>query len=413
MYIMERNEKRKAITNHPLWPAAKLRDGLNSERLSAETIERLIREFGIDTSKPLEGYKPEDDKETFEGVMGGFEKIETAPEAVIPAAPEAVEGLTEDEAAMLKAMREAQLKAAREAAKHAGASEERIIQLIDLHAPKPAHINITLKIAEKFNREMEGLYHWKFGYVLTALSQGLNVMLVGPAGSGKTTIGEQCAKAFDLPFYFNGAISSEFKLSGFIDAQGRIISTAFRKAFEFGGVYLFDEIDASMPQALLAFNAALANGHADFPDANVKRHPDFRCIAAANTFGTGQSRVYVGRNQLDAASLDRFVAIELPYDLALEAALLNCARPSGAKRAVSFNPRNEADLTVEVPNALARVRRIRDAVERLAIRHVVSPRASIAYSKLLAAGWAKDDIEDAVIWKGLETASRQKIEAAL
>jgi len=409
MYIMERNEKRKAITNHAMWPAAKLRDGLNSERLSAETIERLIKEFGIDTSKPLEGYKPEDDAEAPEATSERVGEV-LGDKAIVE---KIADGLSEEEAAMLKAMREARDKAAREAAKNAGASEARIIELIDLHSPKPAHVKISLKIAEKFNREMEGLFHWKFGYVLTALNAGLNVMLVGPAGSGKTTIGEQCAKAFGLDFYFNGAIASEYKLSGFIDAQGRVISTAFRKAFEFGGVYLFDEIDASMPAALLAFNAALANGHADFPDGNIKRHPDFKCIAAANTFGTGQSRVYVGRNQQDAALTDRFVTIELPYDLALEAGLLNCPRPSGAKRAVNFQPREEADLMVEVPNALARVRRIRDAVEKLAIRHVVSPRASMAYAKLLAAGWSKDDIEESCIWKGLETASRQKIEAAL
>jgi len=71
-------------------------------------------------------------------------------------------------------------------------------------------------------------------------------------------------------------------------------------------LFLFDEIDASLPNAVLAFNAALANGYADFPDGMVKRHPRFACIAAANTFGMGADRIYVGRNQLDGADAGPF-----------------------------------------------------------------------------------------------------------
>ena len=57
--------------------------------------------------------------------------------------------------------------------------------------------------------------------------------------------------------------------AGFIDAQGRIVNTEFRKAYEHGGLFLFDEIDASFPQAILAFNAALAN---DFMDFQIKKY---------------------------------------------------------------------------------------------------------------------------------------------
>lgn len=156
-------------------------------------------------------------------------------------------------------------------------------------------------------KPVEGYQHKVFPKVLKAIQAGLNVFLVGPAGSGKTTLAEQIAGALGLSFQFNGAIDSAYKLSGFIDAQGRVISTAFRRAYEGGGLYLFDEVDASLPGALLAFNAALANGYCDFPDGMVKRHRDFHCIAAANTYGLGADRQYVGRNQLDAASLDRFV----------------------------------------------------------------------------------------------------------
>ena len=232
-----------------------------------------------------------------------------------------------------------------------------------------------------------GVHHKKLPEVIKYLSAGVNVFMVGAAGSGKTTIAEKAAHALNLPFYFNGALDSEYKLTGFIDAQGRIVSTAFRKAYETGGVYLFDEVDASMPSALLAFNAALANGHSDFPDGCIKKHEKFLCIAAANTFGKGADRLYVGRNQLDAATMDRFAVIEVDYDEKLERAL------AGNDDWVDY------------------VQSIRKAVFALKIRHVVSPRASINGAKLLAAGIARDNVIDSVIWKGLDKDSITKIKA--
>jgi hypothetical protein len=47
----------------------------------------------------------------------------------------------------------------------------------------------------------------------------------------------------------------------------------------------------------------------------------FHIMAAANTYGTGADALYVGRNQLDAATLDRFYVVEMDYDRKLEAKL--------------------------------------------------------------------------------------------
>jgi cobaltochelatase CobS len=104
-------------------------------------------------------------------------------------------------------------------------------------------------------------------------------------------------------------------------ATGEYSSTLFRKAYEHGGVFLVDEIDNGNPNILAALNAALSGTVCAFPDGMVKRHPDFRCIAAANTFGMGGSAQYVGRNKLDEATLDRFHRREVNYDTKLEAAL--------------------------------------------------------------------------------------------
>lgn len=246
------------------------------------------------------------------------------------------------------------------------------------------HVTITIEgVSTPYRKTLPSeTRHKDFVRVLRAITCD-NVFLVGPAGSGKTTLAKQIAEALGVPFYFTGAINSEYKLSGFIDAHGRIISTAFRKAWEFGGLFLFDEIDASSPNAVLAFNAPLANGYADFPDGSVERHPDFHAIAAANTFGTGATREYVGRNQLDAATLDRFAFIEMGYDETLETTL-----------AIQANEEHGEPWAHHV-------QRIRGAVNRLRERIVVSPRASIGGAKLLKAGATWEETEQARIFRGV------------
>lgn len=255
-------------------------------------------------------------------------------------------------------------------------------EIADLKVRKP--LDLVVKLHDGKTTDL-GIQHAQLPTLIKILSTGLNVYLVGPAGSGKTHAAIQCAKALDIPFHFTGAVASEFKLTGFIDAQGRIVSTEFRKAFEQGGLFLFDEIDASYPQAVLAFNAALANDYMDFPDKRVQRHEKFFCIAAANTYGQGADRQYVGRNQLDAASLDRFVFMDWKYDEKLETTLAG----------------NEEWST--------HVQKVRRFVEENKIRHVVSPRASIFGAKLLSAGLPKEDVEATILWKGMDEATKSKI----
>ncbi|GAB4346052.1 MAG: hypothetical protein OHK0038_26260 [Flammeovirgaceae bacterium] len=255
-------------------------------------------------------------------------------------------------------------------------------EIENLKKRKPLDLIVTVNNSKKTDL---GKQHYQFPTLLKILATKLNVYLVGPAGSGKTHAAIQAAKALNVSFHFTGAVASEFKLTGFMDAQGRIVSTEFRKAYENGGLFLFDEIDASYPQAVLAFNAALANDYMDFPDKRVPRHKDFYCIAAANTYGQGADRQYIGRNQLDAASLDRFVFIDWNYDENLERDLAG----------------NE-----EWSNYVQKVRRFIVANK---IRHVVSPRASIFGAILLSNGIEKEIVENTVLWKGIDEATKQKI----
>jgi len=241
-------------------------------------------------------------------------------------------------------------------------------------------------------------YHQIFDALRMAVAAKVNVFLVGPAGSGKTTVAKQVAHSLGLRFHFNGAIHSEYKLTGFRDAQGRVHRTAFRNAFECGGVYLFDEIDASQPAALLAFNAALANGMFDFPDRNIQAHPNFRCIAAANTWGKGATMDYVGRNALDAATMDRFAMLEMRYDASLERRMAHLA---------SNDYIDLAEAWLEL------VQKARSLCHDHDLRHIVSPRATQQGLSLMVGGITAEGATIMVLRRGMEDTSWGRIRPSI
>lgn len=237
-------------------------------------------------------------------------------------------------------------------------------------------------------RVIEGASHALTPTVIQIASLGHDIMLVGPAGSGKTTIGHQVALALDLPFHITSTVFDTHELLGFVDGMGNYHSTAFRHAYQYGGVWVADEVDAWDAAALLAANSALANGYATFPDNEtpVVRHPNFRVIATANTFGHGADRVYVGRNELDAASLDRFAVIAMDYDANLEFGYAN----------------GNTDWYHRVVD-------VRQQVLAKGIRHVVSSRAIIKGVQALSVGITQSMVEDIYLFKGMSKNDRAKI----
>lgn len=230
--------------------------------------------------------------------------------------------------------------------------------------------------------------HYLFPDILTTVNANIPTALIGPAGSGKSTVADQVAKALDLKYYLINSVSGAHELSGYMDAHGKYNTTSFRQAFEYGGLALIDEVDTSDAGALKWLNTALANGHAMFPDKAdpVNRHPKFRMIIAANTFGNGADRMYVGANQLDASTLDRFVFFDFGYDEKLETTL--GGNVDWAKR----------------------VQELRAGALAEKARMIISPRATINGAKLLAAGWARDKVEEGLIWKGIDPELRRRIE---
>lgn len=260
-------------------------------------------------------------------------------------------------------------------------------EIAKLKAPTVVHV---LKTETKELKDM-GIQHKNFptllkaGQARTKDGHKLNIWLKGPAGSGKTTAAKHLAKALELPFQFNGAIATEFDLMGYKDAHGTYHTTAFREIFEKGGVYLFDEVDSSMPKAVLAFNAALANGVCRFPDGMIERHKDCLILAGANTMGDGATNDYARQKQ-DKAFLDRFVKMLWPLDETLETALASNS------------------------DWCARVQRTRAKVSDRSIKgHIISPRATFYGEALLAAGIDLKEVEDMTLKAGLTEESWEEV----
>lgn len=216
-----------------------------------------------------------------------------------------------------------------------------------------------IRIGEDIKRTEGQLYHSVFGKVVSAIANGIHVFLTGSAGTGKSVIAKQVSEALGIDWYFANRVQEEYRIEGFIDAKGEYQETPFYRAFKFGGLFFLDEMDGSNAEVLTMLNAALANGEYPFPHETVKVHPDFRCIAAGNTWGTGADAVYVGRTQLDGATLNRFIKIAVDYMPELE---LNAAQ--GKQDLAEF------------------VRSMRKACEKVGIHHILSMREMIHAAKL-------------------------------
>jgi len=186
---------------------------------------------------------------------------------------------------------------------------------------------LTENLITKFlvNGEVKDkLYHYQFQEVLLLARSKEPLFLYGETGTGKTALAFDVADALGLEAYSISANEQTSKVDflGYYDANSRLIRTPFREAFEHGGVYIIDEIDAANANVLTVLNSALSNTQMSFPDGNIKRHENFLCICTANTIGDGESMNYVGRNQLDAATLDRFIMKKISYPTNIEIELV-------------------------------------------------------------------------------------------
>lgn len=239
--------------------------------------------------------------------------------------------------------------------------------------------------------------HKLFPKLLKWLSVGVNIALVGPAGGGKTQAMENACEAMGIKFEATslGPQTPQSELKGFIDANGQYRDTAFYRTFTSDNtLWLGDEADAAHAGVFTSINAGTSNHTMGFPNGMQKRGKGNLFALNMNTYGRGHNRDYIGRNELDGATLNRFVFMDWDYDENLELEI-----------ALAINP--DCGAWVE------HVQKIRKCAFDLKARIIVSPRASFDGARLLKINEGWPTIEKGTIWKGVDPKEEAKVQAAL
>lgn len=189
-------------------------------------------------------------------------------------------------------------------------------------------ILITPKVPEGKELGGDELYHNMFPRLLKNVGAGCHVYLPGPPGSGKSHAAAQVARALDWRFgsISLGPTTTESRLWGGMTANGEFFEPPFvelaRHAAEntdSGSVFCLDEMDNGNAGIIATMNSALANGSFTAPNGdNIQWGSNFVIVAGANTFGTGPTAEFAGRNKLDAATLDRFNYLPWDTDYTME-----------------------------------------------------------------------------------------------
>lgn len=193
-------------------------------------------------------------------------------------------------------------------------------------------------------------YIWpdQTGPALAAMARGGNVMLWGPAGTGKTSFPQQVAARWGRPFVRISCtedteastlvgMTVPDTASGGVKWQDGQLVAAIRKP---GTIVLIDEPSIARPGALFVLQALLDHDravHIAETGEVVRAAPDVIVLLADNTNGTGDTNGnYEGTRRLNRAFLDRCaLTVHLDYLPADREAVALVARTGVNKRAAA------------------------------------------------------------------------------
>ena len=265
------------------------------------------------------------------------------------------------------------------------------------------HLIKTLEIkSDTVEIKIEGLRHPVLDELCERYAMGERTfLLTGPAGTGKTTIARQFAKAIQAKRCTVIACSEDLRREAFVgfrtfnikDGTAPYVASPIvedLRVTDAATCTILEEIDASNPNALLTINA-LENGFLPTPEcAEMPEHArpgNHVLIATANTWGTAGSTQYVGRNQLDAATLDRYRTLFVDYDADLEKALVG---DQGVVDMVTEIRRkvNEAQIRKVVSTRLAK----RIAFDRKLKGNAKKPIREVVRNVLVNSGWQAQEL---------------------
>lgn len=161
---------------------------------------------------------------------------------------------------------------------------------------------------------------------------GDSCLLVGPTGSGKSSLVEQTAARINWPCLTVSAHSRMEmpELTGYNmpvtdpvsgDLNTKFVDGPLTKAMRFGYLFVLDEYDTLDPAVSVGLHAVLEGRPlviAENGGEVIRPHPNFRFVACGNTAGQGdESALYAQTMQQNLATMDRFRVFTVGY---LEAA---------------------------------------------------------------------------------------------
>lgn len=152
-----------------------------------------------------------------------------------------------------------------------------------------------------------------FQKIVDDVMLGHNVMLVGGAGTGKTTLAQAVADALGRPYITINCsqwtapteVTGGQTIEGY--QEGKLI-----EAWRNGWMLILDELPKLDPNTAGLFNDALAKSKVpkgkifNARKESFERHEDFCCIATGNVYPNAESVAYGANNKQDLSLLDRF-----------------------------------------------------------------------------------------------------------
>lgn len=151
-------------------------------------------------------------------------------------------------------------------------------------------------------------HHARYAQVQALARIRRATLVVGPPGSGKSLAIRRAAEAARMSYasYEPGLIQHQARLVGELDYDAYLASL-FRVLYERGGLFCVESLASLRPDLQALLVGAAADDRMVFPDAVVRRHPDFVLFAADRAPGEIPPEVREG-----------FFVLEWDYDEQLE-----------------------------------------------------------------------------------------------
>jgi MoxR-like ATPase len=234
----------------------------------------------------------------------------------------------------------------------------------------------------------------KWKYLVRSAVRGKNIMMVGPAGCGKTQAAKDLPVATNRPFYyFNLGATQDPRATligntHFVDGQTSFDESAFVKAIQTeNAVILLDELSRAHPEAWNILMTVLDEGQRYLRLDEDINSPTIRVASGVSFIATANiGTEYTSTRVLDRALMDRFEIIEVDIlSLSQEEDLLTKRFPTVSRELIH--------AVADIADATRKEWRSEDGK----LTTMVSTRMTVRVCELLADGFSLSEAAEVSI----------------